>query len=132
MNRFIPEFLSVLAPLGLVRSTCVHRIAAIAMAIGVLSGATSTAWAQSAPGLRSFPPGTQRGTLVVGQHPDIRVNGLAERLSPGARIHGPDNLILLSSVLMGQKLLVNFVREPHGLVHEVWILTPAEASTPAP
>jgi hypothetical protein len=28
---------------------------------------------------------------------------------------------------VGKNLLVNYVREPHGLVHEVWILTEDEA-----
>ncbi len=86
----------------------------------------------AAQNLRPFPPGAQRGALVVVEPPDITVNDKPERLSPGARIHGADNLVMLSAALVGQSLLVNFVREPHGLVHEVWILTPAEAANPLP
>jgi hypothetical protein len=59
--------------------------------------------------------------------PELLLNGKAERLSPGSRIHSDNNMLVLSGALVGQKLLVNFVREPHGLVHEVWILTEDEA-----
>jgi len=132
MNRSTPLSLSFLSRLGPALSICGGSIAIAAFVMGMLSGVAAPAWAQSASVLRPFPPSTQRGSLVVLQHPQVTVNGNFERLSPGARIHGIDNRIVLSSALQGQKLLVNFVREPHGLVHEVWILTTAEAATPLP
>jgi hypothetical protein len=76
---------------------------------------------------RQLPPTAQRGVLEVTSPPDILINGSAERLSPGARIKASNNLLVLSATLVGQSLLVNYVRDPQGLVHEVWILTADEA-----
>jgi hypothetical protein len=81
---------------------------------------------------RPIPPQALRGTLVVVQPPDIVLNGQPERLSPGARIRATNNLLVLSGTLVGQALEVRYVREPQGQVHEVWILTEAEAQQPAP
>ena len=76
---------------------------------------------------RPFPAAALRGALVVTQPPDVLLNGAAERLSPGARIRGANNMLQMSGSLVGLKLLVHYTREPSGLVHEVWILTPDEA-----
>ncbi len=83
---------------------------------------------------RPIPPNAQRGVLVVTQPPNIVLNGNPDRLSPGARIRGGNNLLVVSGSLVGQTLLVRYVREPQGQVHEVWILTEAEArqATPQP
>jgi len=89
-------------------------------------GLCTLALAQNAP--RNFPANALRGTLVVTQPPAITMDGRAARLSPGARIKGADNLLLLSGTLVGQPLVVNYTLEPQGLVHEVWVLTPAEAA----
>lgn len=76
---------------------------------------------------RQFPAAAKRGTLEVTQPPDILINGQAERLSPGARIKNPNNMVVLSGSLVGQALLVNYLRDPQGQIHEVWLLSPAEA-----
>jgi hypothetical protein len=65
--------------------------------------------------------------MVITNPPELVMNGRPERLSPGARIRNANNMLVLSGALVGQNLLVNFVREPNGMVHEVWILTPDEA-----
>ncbi len=75
---------------------------------------------------RNFPANALRGELVILQPPDVRLNGQAARLAPGARIHGPDNLLQMSGALVGQRLVVNYTREISGLLLDVWILTPAE------
>jgi hypothetical protein len=75
---------------------------------------------------RNFPANALRGELVILQPPDARLNGQAARLAPGARIHGPDNLLQMSGALVGQRLVVNYTREISGLLLDVWILTPAE------
>jgi len=75
---------------------------------------------------RNFPANALRGELVIVQPPDVRLNGQAARLAPGARIHGQDNLLKMSGTLIGQRLVVNYTRELSGLVLDVWILTPAE------
>ena len=76
--------------------------------------------------LRPFPEQARRGILRVTNPPEILIDGKPERLSPGARIRGTDNLIVLSNQLVGRDLPVNYTRESLGLVHEVWLLTPDE------
>lgn len=83
--------------------------------------------AQTAP-VRNFPAAALRGTMVVTQPPVITMDGKAAQLSPGARIKGTNNLLLMSSALIGQELTVNYTVEHHGMVHDVWILTEAEAA----
>ncbi len=82
--------------------------------------------------VRPFPPNAERGAMVVTYPPVIQMNGKPDRLSPGARIRGQNNLLQMSGSLIGQTLLVNFVRTPSGEVHEVWILTEAEAALKLP
>jgi hypothetical protein len=41
-------------------------------------------------------------------------------------------MLVMSGSMIGQKLLVNFVREPGGMLQEVWILTDAEAALKLP
>ena len=77
---------------------------------------------------RPFPATALRGALVVTQPPEVLINGAPDRLSPGSRIRGANNMLQLSGALVGQKLLVHYTREPSGLVHDVWILTPDEAA----
>jgi hypothetical protein len=88
------------------------------------------AWAQTEG--RPFPPSAERGVLVVTYPPIVQLNGKPDRLSPGARIRGQNNMLVMSGAVVGQKLLVNFVRNPTGELHEVWVLTPAEAALKLP
>ncbi len=79
------------------------------------------------PGLRKFPDKAVRGTLRVMQTPEILMDGKPERLSPGARIRDTQNRVLMSASITNENILVNFVRNPLGEVHEVWVLSEAEA-----
>jgi hypothetical protein len=81
---------------------------------------------------RVFPPKALRGSMTVVQPPSILINGEAAQLSPGARIRDESNRLVLSGGLVGHTYLVNYTREIHGLVHEVWILTAAEAEEKRP
>jgi len=76
---------------------------------------------------RQFPKAARRASLEVTMPPNVLINGQAERLSPGARIKGLNNQLVLSGSLVGQRLLVNYLRDPQGLIHEVWLLSEAEA-----
>jgi hypothetical protein len=113
---------------------CTHRLPHHLIAALLLAAASLPALAQSEaagdtltlPG-REFPKAVLRGELVVLTPPEITMDGKPERLSPGARIRGADNLLLMSGALVNQKLVVNYVREPAGQVHQVWILTEDEA-----
>lgn len=77
--------------------------------------------------LRHFPPAAKRGMLEVLTPPDVLINGTRERLSPGARIKGVTNTVVMSGSLVGSRVLVNYVRDPQGMIHDVWILGPDEA-----
>ncbi|MDP3521112.1 MAG: hypothetical protein Q8S02_10870 [Hydrogenophaga sp.] len=79
---------------------------------------------------RAFPDQAMRGQMVVGTPPVITINGKTERLSPGARIRDTDNRIVFANTLSGQQLVVNYVRESNGLVHEVWLLNAFEKAQP--
>jgi hypothetical protein len=77
--------------------------------------------------VRPFPTAARRATLEVTQPPYVLLNGQPQQLSPGARIKGPTNTLVLSGSLVGQRVLVNYLLNPQGQLHEVWILTQAEA-----
>jgi hypothetical protein len=79
------------------------------------------------PGLRKFPDKALRGTLKVVQTPEILIDGKRERLSPGSRIRDTSNRLVMSASVTGVELVVNFVRNGMGEVHEVWVLTELEA-----
>ncbi|WP_295956649.1 hypothetical protein [Rhodoferax sp.] len=65
--------------------------------------------------------------------PQVLLDGKTDQLSPGARIHGSNNMLMLSGSLVGQSALaVNYTREIGGAVSEVWVLTEAEASVKRP
>ncbi|WP_137733721.1 hypothetical protein [Pseudaquabacterium pictum] len=101
---------------------CVPQAVLAAALLLLIAG---TAAAQTS---RPFPATALRGALVVTQPPEVLLNGKADRLSPGARIRGANNMLQMSGALVGEKLLVHYTREPSGLVHDVWILTPEEAA----
>ncbi|MCJ0762031.1 hypothetical protein [Variovorax terrae] len=77
--------------------------------------------------VRSFPVAAKRGVLEVTAPPSVKLNGQADQLSPGARIRSPQNMVVMSATLIGQELLVNYVRDASGMIREAWILTPTEA-----
>lgn len=96
------------------------------LALGLLAGLLAwSAWAES--GFRQFPAEALRGNLVVTSTKQVMLNGKPDRLSPGARIRNTQNLIVMPSSVNGKALVVNYVREHNGLIHEVWILTEREA-----
>lgn len=75
---------------------------------------------------RQFPPGTKRGVLDMSRYPDIRLDGKARYLSPGARIFNNENLLVLPSTLDAPKIIVNYTENTMGDIDKVWILTTAE------
>ncbi len=76
---------------------------------------------------RQFPANARRGTMEVLQGAEIVMDGKAERLSPGGRIRGPNNMLVMTGAITGQRYTVNFTRDAYGNVHQVWILTELEA-----
>ncbi len=78
-------------------------------------------------GLRQFPTAAKRGILELQNPPEVLINGQPQRLSPGARIRDASNLLIVSSQLMGRKLVVNYLPNAQGEVQEVWLLNRNEA-----
>ena len=77
---------------------------------------------------RNFPQNALRGELAVGIAPEVTLNGKPARLSPGSRIRGADNMMVMSGALTGSRMLVHYTVDSSGLVHDVWILRPDEAA----
>jgi hypothetical protein len=81
---------------------------------------------------RPFPDSARRGTLSTVDYPTIRVDGAVRKLSPGAWIRNQANTVDMPASLRGQEFIVNYTENPQGDIDRVWILTPEEASQPAP
>ncbi|MDZ7938247.1 MAG: hypothetical protein U5M53_08200 [Rhodoferax sp.] len=120
MNRCI-RTLGLLAVLATAFTPLAHAQVASTSTTVLSDGNGNTA------AVRNFPLKVQRGTLLVTAPPEVMLDGKPDRLSPGARIRGTNNMLAMSSVLVGQPLVVNYLREPNGLLHDVWILTALEA-----
>jgi hypothetical protein len=82
---------------------------------------------------RNFPADALRGELLVTEAPDAQLNGQPARLSPGVRIRGQNNMLVVSGAASGQTLPVHYTLDTLGLVREVWILRADElANKPWP
>jgi hypothetical protein len=77
---------------------------------------------------RSFPKEALRGAIVFFAPPAIQLNGTDTQMAPSYRIHGTNNLLIMSGQLNGLKATVDYTTDLQGAVREVWILTPAEAA----
>jgi len=77
---------------------------------------------------RYFPQNALRGAIVFGQAPEISLNGAPWRLAPGARIRDAGNMAIVPGAVLGGRFLVHYTTDLYGLVKDVWILTPDEAS----
>ena len=84
------------------------------------------------PNIRQFPKDAKRGELVVLTAPDIAMDGKPDRLSPAVRIRDINNFLVLSGTLANQKLVVNYLRDNTGLVHNVWVLNAEEIKQKIP
>jgi hypothetical protein len=102
------------------------RRALLVLALGVPLAAP----AQQAQ--RNFPHNALRGELMVIAPPNVVLNGQPARLAPGARIRGRDNMLAMSSALVGQRHVVNYTLDPLGLVKDVWLLQAHENRSPWP
>ena len=116
MNRCTPHTLAILAVL----------------AASALLGACARDSSGATAAVRQFPAAALRGDMVVTAPPAITLDGKADRLSPGSRIRDANNLLVMSGALVNQKVVVNYLRESAGNVHEVWILNPDEARLKRP
>ncbi len=103
------------------------------LALTLLAATASPGFSQTVQ--RTAPRDVLPGRLVITQPPEATLDGQPARLSPGARIRGTNNLLVLSGTVVGQNLPVVYKKDPLGLVHEAWILTEdeyTEVTKPAP
>jgi len=76
---------------------------------------------------RNFPAQALRGEFVVTTPPEVLLNGQPDRLAPGARIKGENNLLATPGSLSGRRFVVHYTRESTtGLLLDVWVLNAAE------
>ena len=81
---------------------------------------------------RIFPRGTVRGQMQFVKDKEVVVNGQREKLSPAVRVHDTKNRTPLRGALDGKTFTVNYVRDPRGVIREVWLLTPQEMQKAMP
>ena len=111
MNRCRPALVATLAGLStLLAATLVPATTAQAQAVQ-----------------RSFPAKALRGSMVVVQPPLVAMDDRPTRFAPGARILDSQNKLVMSSTLINQERVVNYTLDQRGQVHQVWLLTEAEA-----
>jgi hypothetical protein len=100
------------------------RRAALVVGAALLAG-SALAQAQA---IRNFPRFALRGEIEFGQPPQVVLNGQATRLSPGSRIRGQNNMLVMTGALAGQKWVVNYTLDMTGQLHDLWILRDEEAA----
>ena len=81
---------------------------------------------------RQFPKDAKRGELMVLTAPEIAMDSKPDRLSPAVRIRDINNNLVLSGTLANQRLVVNYVRDNTGLVHNIWVLNREEIKQKMP
>ena len=105
-----------------------NRVGAALLACAVLAGLLflPLPHATAQGFVREAPKDVVRGRMTVTAPPQVTLDGKPDRLSPGSRIRNLNNLLLLSGSVVDQDLPVVYRRDAAGLIHEVWVLTPAE------
>ena len=58
----------------------------------------------------------------------LNLNGNVTQMAAAYRVHGYNNLVLMSGQLIGVEGAVDYALDVNGQVYEVWLLTPAEAA----
>ena len=106
---------------------CAQLSLALALAGTLAALAPAPAAAQGVV-QRNFPQTALRGKIVFGTPPVIKINGNVAHMASGYRIHGLDNLLVMSTQLVGGSFIVDYTTDMQGEVFEVWLLSAAEAA----
>ena len=77
---------------------------------------------------RHFPQKALRGKILFGTPPAVELDGNVMQLAPAYRVHGFNNLLVLSAQLVGTKAIVNYTTDLNGQPYEIWLLTDTEAA----
>jgi hypothetical protein len=84
---------------------------------------STSAYAQ----LRSIPDEAKRGEIRHLQDMVVAIDGVPQRLAPGAQIRDASNRVVVpAAVAAGTE--VKYVLNDEGLVRQIWVLSPAEAA----
>jgi hypothetical protein len=75
---------------------------------------------------RNFTQAALRGVIAFTSPSDATLNTKPIRLAPGARIHGVDNMLVMSGTLIGQRYPANYTLESNGMLYEIWLLSKDE------
>ena len=114
------------------RLFCALALAASTALVTLVPLPTHAQSTEFTPHVRNFPATALRGEMVVLAPPAITMDGKADQLSPGARIRDANNMLVMSGTLINQTLVVNYLRENMGNVHQVWILNSEEIKQKRP
>jgi hypothetical protein len=96
--------------------------------LGMLLMACLSPAAVAQVNFRKFPDKALRGSFTLVEWPNIVLDGVSDKVSPGIKIYDETNMLVMPANLTGKTYLVNYTREISGMVHRVWILTPEEAA----
>ena len=102
-------------------------IASIFIAASAFLTGAGAIFPSEAQAQRLFPQRIERGEITFTAPPQVLLNGQPERLSHGVRVRTERNTFALSGTLRGKTFVVNYVRDPAGMIREIWLLTPEEA-----
>jgi hypothetical protein len=91
--------------------------------IAVACVAATTAHAQ----LRTIPDEAKRGEMRHLQQMSVEIDGVLQRLAPGAQIRDASNRVIVPAAVPA-RASVKYLYNADGLVRQVWILTPEEAA----
>jgi hypothetical protein len=105
---------------------CAQLSLALALAGTLAALAPAPAAAQTVQ--RNFPQTALRGKIVFGTPPVITINGDVAHMATGYRIHGLNNLLVMSAQLVGSSFVIDYTTDLNGQVYEVWLLSAAEAA----
>ena len=102
--------------------------AAQAAALAAAQAAQQAAQSDGQSLRRNFPQKALRGKIVFGTPPFIQLNGNVTQMAAAYRVHGYNNLLVMSAQLVGVEATVDYTLDVAGQVYEIWFLTPTEAA----
>ncbi|MDO4795320.1 MAG: hypothetical protein Q4A28_05170 [Brachymonas sp.] len=115
-----------------------------AACLGLLLGCAAAAHAGSAESFndpappvqqvlpRHFPDTADKGHMRFVDPPEVVLDGVRMRISPGARIRDERNMMLHMTQLKGKAAHVMYVRDAMQQVGDIWILSDYEKSQLSP
>ena len=109
------------------RCVATSRARATLPALAFALAAATTTLVCTPADARNFPQTALRGVIAFTSPSEATLNTKPIRLAPGARIHGTDNMLVMSGTLIGQRFPANYTLESNGMLFEVWLLSKDEA-----